>query len=50
MKDKSHSNRVREGATLLVVMLVMVICMAAVSSVMFCTGSQMPRSWKQVHL
>ncbi len=50
MKDKSHSNRVREGATLLVVMLVMVICMAAVSSVMFCTGSQMQRSWKQVQL
>ena len=50
MKDKSHSNRVREGATLLVVMLVMVICMAAVSSVLFCTGSQMQRSWKQVQL
>lgn len=50
MKGKSVRSRAREGATLLVVMLVMGLCMAAVSSVLFCVGSQLQRSWKQVQL
>ncbi|MGI5869276.1 MAG: hypothetical protein ACOX9C_07525 [Kiritimatiellia bacterium] len=48
MKNKTHGIRSREGAALLVVVLMMGTCMIAVSSVVYCVGAQMRRSWRQV--
>ena len=50
MKAKTISSEGRSGMTMLVVMMMTLLCSAALSSVLFCVGTRVQRAYKQVDL